>query len=216
MRSNALVCIALLPLLVAPSVSAQSTNPVTARVAIGPFLGLNNTSAYGSDATDVSSRTDFAFGGQLDVGLSPDVLFRTGLIYSRRGFDAFDSGTSLSFKISYVEVPLLVGYRFPTGSNLRPYIMGGGQFGIKVGCLFEGRNGSASATVACEDPNIGGDFESTDFSVVGGAGIAMPVGLDRFVVDVRYAVGLMKIERNSEIKNRGFTFGMGLMIPVGN
>ena len=94
--------------------------------------------------------------------------------------------------------------------------MGGGQFGIKVGCLFEGRNGSASATVACEDPNIGGDFESTDFSLVGGAGFAMPVGLVRFVVDVRYALGLMKIERNSEIKNRGFTFGMGLMIPVGN
>ena len=167
----------------------------------------------GPSGTD--SRTDFAFGGQIDVAISGDGMLRTGLIYSRRGFSASESGTTLSFKISYLEVPLLIGYRFPTSNNVRPYIMGGGQLGFKVGCLFEGSNAGASATVACEDPNIGADFQSTDVSLVGGAGIAMPVGLDRFVVDVRYALGLTKIERNSEIKNRGFTFGVGLMIPVG-
>jgi hypothetical protein len=215
MRSNALVCIALLVSLLAPSLSAQSTNPVAARVEIGPFMGLNYTSAYGSDASGVNSRTDFAFGGQLEVALSRDGMFRTGLIYSRRGFGAVESGTTFSFEINYIEVPFLLGYRFPTGSNIRPYIMGGGQLGFKVGCLFEGSNSTASATVSCEDPSIGADFESTDFSAVGGAGIAIPVGLDQFIVDVRYALGLMKIERNSEIKNRGFTFGMGLMIPVG-
>jgi len=215
MRSNALVSIALLTVLLAPSVPAQSTNPVAAQIAIGPFMGLNYTSVYGPDASGTDSRTDFAFGGQIDVAISGDGMLRTGLIYSRRGFSASESGTTLSFKISYLEVPLLIGYRFPTSNNVRPYIMGGGQLGFKVGCLFEGSNAGASATVACEDPNIGADFQSTDVSLVGGAGIAMPVGLDRFVVDVRYALGLTKIERNSEIKNRGFTFGVGLMIPVG-
>jgi len=189
---------------------------ITSRTSIGPIVGLNYTSVYGSDIQGADSRADFAVGGQLDFE-SPDyVFFRTGLIYSRRGFKESDSGISAQFKINYLELPLLVGYRFPTSGGVRPYLMGGGQLGFKVGCTVEGSSGGVTESFACDDPNLGGgDFSSTDFAIVGGGGLALPVGLNHLNIDVRYAVGLVKIEKSSEVKNRGFTFGLGFMMPIG-
>jgi hypothetical protein len=48
------------------------------------------------------------------------------------------------------------------------------------------------------------------------AGSRSPLGLNHLLVDVRYVQGLVKIERQTDIKNRGFTFGLGFMMPAGN
>ena len=199
----------------AASANGQAASLTGVRTWIGPLVGLNYTTVYGSDAAGADSRTDFAVGGQLDFDSQQNAFFRTGLIYSRRGFEASESGTTLQFKINYLEIPLLVGYRIPASGGVRPYLMGGGQLGFKVGCTFEGSSGGVTESIGCDDQNLGGDFSSTDFAIVGAAGLAFPVGLNHFTIDMRYAVGLMKIEKNSEIKNRGFTLGFGFMMPIG-
>jgi hypothetical protein len=214
MRASAVTGIALVALYAASS-NGQAVGITSARTWIGPIVGLNYTTVYGSDSQGADSRADFAVGGQLDFDSPQSVFFRTGLIYSRRGFEASGSGTSVQFKINYLEIPLLVGYRIPSSGGVRPYLMGGGQVGFKVGCSFEGSSGGTTESIGCDDPNVGGDFSSTDFAIVGAAGLALPVGLNHLTVDMRYAVGLMKIEKNSEIKNRGFTFGVGFMMPIG-
>lgn len=215
MRASAITGIALVGLFTTLA-NAQQPSVTRTRASIGPIVGLNYTTVYGSDAEGADSRADFAVGGQVDIATQQEVFFRTGLIYSRRGFETTDNGTTVNFKINYLEIPLLVGYSVPTSGGVRPYLMGGGQLGFKVGCSFEGSNGGVTASIGCDDPNLGGgDFSSTDFAIVGGAGLALPVGLSHLMVDIRYAVGLMKIEKSSQIKNRGFTFGLGFMMPIG-
>jgi hypothetical protein len=205
-----------LTLLFAASASAQQSSiPPLARITLGPFVGLNYTTLSGDDATDAKSRVDFALGGQLDFSLASSGFFRTGLVYSRRGAKTTESGTELKLKVSYLEVPVLFGYRFPTGGGVRPYLMGGGQLGIKVGCKFEGTDQGVTASIDCDNPDLGADFKSTDISLVGGGGVLMPVGTSSLAFDLRYALGLSSIEKNSDLKNRGFTLGVGFMIPVG-
>jgi hypothetical protein len=117
-------------------------------------------------------------------------------------------------KISYLEVPLLIGYRFPS-SSVRPYIFGGANVGFKTGCSFEAASGGSSVSVGCDDPQIGLDVSSTDIAAVGGVGLDVPTGTSSFRFDLRFALGLTKLAKDAEVKNRGFTLGVAYMIPIG-
>lgn len=158
---------------------------------------------------------DFAVGGQLDFKVEQNGLFRTGLVYSRRGFKMSDQGVTVNFKFSYLEVPLLLGYRFPTSGGPRPYVLGGANVAFKVGCSIEASGGGQSASEACDniDPTL--KFSSTDFAAVAGGGLEFPVGVNTLTVDLRYALGFQKVEKSTDIKNKGLTLGFAFMVPVG-
>lgn len=214
MRLRASLCIAL-TLLLAATIHAQAPLASLGGWSIGPIAGLNYTTVYGSDATGAGSRLGFMAGGQLEYDLGPTGVFTTGLVYSRRGSETTDNGETITFKPSYLEIPLLLGYRFPTSSGARPYLQGGAHIAFKVGCSLEDTQGGVTASIDCDDPNVGASFSSTDFALVGGGGILIPVGTNHVNIDVRYALGLQKVEKSSEIKNRGFTFSIAYMVPVG-
>jgi hypothetical protein len=196
--------------LVAQQVAQRSTS-----IMLGPFAGLNYTTVYGSDASGADSRTDFTAGGQLDFNIYENGLFRTGLVYSRRGFKTSDQDVVANFKFSYLEVPLLLGYRFPTTSGARPYVFGGANVALKVGCSIEASGSGQSASESCDniDPSL--KFSSTDVAAVAGGGVAFPVRANTVTVDLRYALGLQKVEKSTQIKNKGLTLGFGFMVPVG-
>ena len=211
-RTSALFVFAIFVLPATARSQAARASMVGQRITIGPFVGMNYSGFYGSDAQDMGSRWDMNIGGKLDIGFG-DASFQTGLLYSGRGAAASDQGVDVKFKIRYIELPLLFGYRFPA-AGIRPYVIGGGQVAFKTGCKFEGSSGGFSASIDCDDPQIGADFSSTDFGVVGGGGLIYPIGRNDLTFDLRYLLGLSRVEKDSDIKNRGFTFGVGLMIPL--
>jgi outer membrane protein with beta-barrel domain len=204
-----------LTILAAPAVHAQGPgSPIAARVTIGPFAGLNYTTLYGSDVDNADSRTDFMLGAQLDVGFGGTGLFRTGLLYSGRGAETTQSGTTGKLKLHYLEIPVLLGYRFGT-TGVHPYLNGGANLGIKTGCTIEGSQGGVSISADCDSQAVGADFSTFDFGVVGGGGLQVPVGTSDLTFDLRYTLGLTKIAKDADTKNRGFTLGVGYMIPIG-
>lgn len=201
-----------LTILAAPAVSAQV--PIAPRVSIGPYAGLNYTTFYGGDAEGADSRTDFMLGAQLDVGFGGTGLFRTGLLYSGRGAETTDAGVTGKLKIHYLEVPVLLGYRFGT-TGIHPYLNGGANLGIKTGCKVDVSQGGLSFSADCDSDPINADISSFDFGIVGGGGLQIPVGTSDLTFDLRYTLGLTKISSDTDIKNRGFTLGVGYMIPIG-
>ena len=204
-----------LALLVASATIAQGqAAPLGPRITIGPFVGMNYTTVYGSDVEDTDSRWDWAFGGQLDAAFGGAGLFRTGLLYSGRGAEGTEDGLTIQIKLRYLEIPLLLGYRFPT-TGARPYVLGGAQLGFKTGCTFEGTDGNVTASFDCDDPDLDiADFKTFDFGAVAGGGVIVPFGGNELTFDLRYTLGLTKIEETTNAKNRGFTVGVGLMIPI--
>ena len=217
MRRQVFASTALTLLLAASAAAQQSAIPPLARVMIGPFVGLNYTTLSGDSVPDAKSRVDFALGGQLDFSLATSGFFRTGLVYSRRGTKFTEQGLDFKIKLSYLEIPVLFGYRFPTSGGVKPYVMGGGHLGIKVGCKLELTSEGVTSSVDCDNRDVveGADFKSTDINLVGGGGILVPVGTSSLAFDLRYAYGLSSIQKNEDVKNRGFTLGVGYMIPVG-
>jgi hypothetical protein len=67
--------------------------------------------------------------------------------------------------------------------------------------------------MSCKDAGV--EVKSTDFAAVGGAGLNFLTGANSVSVDLRYSLGLQDIQEGSSAKNRGFTLGLGYMIPLG-
>jgi outer membrane immunogenic protein len=217
-RRQFFTSVGLVVLLTSVAGAQTSSMPPMAQVTIGPYAGLNFTSFYGDDELqDVSFRTDFALGGQAEFKIANTGFFRTGLVYSRRGAKTTEQDVDVNFKLSYLEVPLLFGYRFPTGGGVQPYVVGGGQMGFKVGCKLSGEQGGVTASIECDSPDFDFDLDvkSFDFAAVGGFGLSVPVGTSSLAFDLRYALGLVKIASDTDTKNHGFTLGVAFMIPVG-
>jgi hypothetical protein len=171
------------------------------------------TTVDGDDAGDVGNRTAFGLGVQLQTAVGNAAFFGTGLNYMMRGFKEEDPSGTATFKLNYIELPLLLGYRFPTSGAVRPYVMGGGHVAFKAGCQVAGESGGVSASMSCEDAGI--EVKSTDFAAVGGAGLNFLAGANTVSVDLRYSLGLQDISEGNSAKNRGFTLGLGYMIPLG-
>jgi hypothetical protein len=214
-----LATLAVAGLVAAPAVvNAQAPKPVTGRSSSGgtmwgPFAAVNMTTAGGSDATGVSSRVGIAAGAQLQRTLAPSVFLRVAALYSMRGAD-FTGGYSA--KISYIEVPVMFGYEIPMqGSRVTPYVMAGGQLGIKVSCTVSGGGTSTDCDAAAQAAGVGKP-SSTDYGFNFGAGVGFPSGSGRLMIDGRYYFGLSKALSSQDIKNRGFTIGVGYMIPLGH
>ena len=176
----------------APAPSAGTVMPMM----WGPTAGANFSSFGGSDATGSSSRTAFYVGLAVQRGLAPNIFLNTGATYMMRGADATGG---LTFKINYINIPIQIGYLFPTRSAISPYISGGLDVGINVSCDLE----QGGTSDSCE--NQGADAESVDYGLALGGGILLGGG--RFSIDARYFMGLKKITDQADIKNKGITLG---------
>lgn len=104
-----------------------------------------------------------------------------------------------NYNINYLEVPLLAKYSFGP-----VYVNAGPSLGLRLG---ESKLVNANY----------GELKKIDFGVQMGAGVAIPAGPGKFIIDGRYALGLRNISKvkGSEIKNRGLIASIGYAIPLG-
>jgi outer membrane protein with beta-barrel domain len=208
-------------LVFAPAAQAQKGKlGETAPWQIGPFVGVNFASLSLTNFSGVtsSSHTGFAIGGEVERTLNPSLFLRVGAFYSMRGSDLSGNGSTATVKLNYIEIPAVLGYRFAiSGSQISPYVMAGGQFGIETGCTVDS-NGSS---VACSDPTaLGGNVSGTDIGLTFGGGVGFKAGSGDIKVDIRYLVGftnlISSVSTSSTMKNTGFTIAAGYMVPIGH
>ena len=125
----------------------------------GPFAGLNFANFGGSSASNAgfTSRTGFAAGLEVQRDMPSSLFFRIGALYSQRGANNSNGNA----KLNYIEIPLLLGYNFKMqGSRAQPYVMAGGNFGIKASCSVSGSGSSTDCNTA-----LGSNVASTDIGV---------------------------------------------------
>jgi hypothetical protein len=189
-------------------------------VVVGPWVGANFAPFAATNIPGVtwSSRTGLTLGAQLERALSATIFVRVGAFYTQRGsnFDASQQGAGTgAIKLSGVEFPLVLGYRFTSKTApITPYLIAGGQFAFKTGCSAEESGGSTDCNTA-----LGSSISSTDLGVTFGAGFGYRTGRATVMVDVRYLLGLTNgisaATTSSTLKNRGITVAAGYMIPFG-
>ena len=113
--------------------------------------------------------------------------FAPEVLYVQKGLKYGDSdASSLVFRLSYVELPLLFRKAFSDG-NTRPFLTAGPVIGIKVDCKTTETNLGDVATEPCDES--GGELKDVDYGVMFGGGVM----LQRLSLSVRYNMGLVDI-----------------------
>jgi hypothetical protein len=178
---------------------------------------------------DVRSRTLFGVGGFVGMSVNDYLSFQIEPSFLRKGGTFTRSARpDMRIESSHLEFPLLV--KAGIGESIRPYIIGG----VSVGFLLKARLEVELAGL----PWVGDLKEilkNTEYGVVFGAGIRVPVWKGSTFVEGRYALGLTNLNKGGslnvtsgsfalsgiqtdprdEIKTKGMQVMVGYQLPLG-
>nr|WP_315031679.1 porin family protein [uncultured Chryseobacterium sp.] len=164
-----------------------------------PKAGINIATQSIKDIGGEKSKTSFqaGLGINIQTGISrfsiqPEVNFIS------KGTQIKNNFGNQTYTFNYIEIPVLAKYSFgPVYLNAGP----------SIGFLM-GKNDRIKATY--------GKTKTIDFGLQMGAGVAIPAGPGKLIVDGRYNLGLSNIsdEKGINVKNRGFAISLGYAIPL--
>lgn len=139
------------------------------------------------------STVGFCGGIFLELNFGKILTIQPEVLYTMKG--AGDAGDG-KLKFDYIEIPVLLKVRIPTGS-VHPFIFAGPAFGFNLKALLEGVEIS--------------DMPKADYSAILGGGLQLGRSIH---IDVRYTMGLQKLEipdlEGIDLKNGVLSATLGL------
>ena len=194
--------------------STMSWNMVAeAQWSVGGVVGMNAASIKVTpeiNSEDYSGRAAFGFGVVVDLQLMDDLDLHMEPMYLQKGAKLGEDGYSATFKVNYFEVPVMVRYSPPLDLPVMPYAMAGPSVGLLAKAKYDAGDNEQDAT---------GETRKIDFSAGFGAGVRIPEGNRMLFAEVRYLLGFVNINNQSDestVKNRGLQILVGITIPVGS
>ncbi len=164
-----------------------------------PKAGINIANQSIKNVNGEKSKTSFQAGlgvniqtGVKNFSIQPEVNFIS------KGTKFKNSFGNQTYNFNYIEVPVLAKYSFgPVYVNAGP----------SIGFLM-GKSDKIKAAY--------GKTKTIDFGLQMGAGVAIPAGPGKMIIDGRYNLGLSNIsdEKGVDVKNRGFAISLGYAIPL--
>jgi len=162
----------------------------------------------------------FVGGGYATAHFAKQFGVRLEALYVQKGgtgdltgeFDGFPFQVEMSFKLDYIEFPLLAVVSFPAGTS--------GTFDLFAGPAVA-FNLNAELEVEAEGQSASEDIEnasSTDFGGVVGAGFTLALTSVNLFADARWEWGFTNIvdsDLDADIKNNAFGFMIGVGFPLG-
>jgi len=175
-----------------------------------------------------SSRTGFMFGALAEIGFTPMLAIQVEPMYATGGAQIsgplFVNGFTPvngkeTFKISMLEIPILLKFKIPISGSVKPYVFAGPNIAFVTSSKeLDEPNGFASNEIDLKD-----FVTSTNFSIDFGAGAGFNLTpLTVIMLDVRYSLGLsnaltdkgkLNVGFNS-VKSTGFQIIAGVMFGL--
>lgn len=181
-------------ILVAGIAGAQAQN-----VDVIPKIGINFATQSVSNFSGEKTKTGFTGGVAFDVHFEKSLLsFQPELNFISKGIKFKDGNVSTTYNFNYLEIPLLAKYKFDM-----LYVNAGPSLGFQLdgSDKFNNLYGSKPRTV--------------DFGLQFGAGVAIPTGPGKFIIDGRYDLGLSDLSKGpGTVRNRGLNLSVGYAIPL--
>jgi hypothetical protein len=188
-------------------------------------LNISNLSVDAPDDPDFGfdSQTDFLVGGFVQFSLGQFFAVQPEVFYSQRGAKAQNEDPAVKLNLNYIEIPLLLMARLTSReAPMYPFLYAGPQVSFETRCQVTGEAGGVSASFDCDAPELDGGLETvkTDFGLVFGGGFEILYSRLTIQLDARYNLGLTNLnaaEDASEVsvKSRGWSFMLGVGVPVG-
>ncbi len=157
------------------AVALALPRPAEAGIRLGIKGGASIANVNGNFEDELEnwkSTVGFCGGIFLEFNFGRILTLQPEVLYTMKGTD-----TGLGkLKFDYIEIPVLLKLRLPTGS-VHPFVFAGPAFGFTLKSALEGVELN--------------DFPKSDYSAVLGGGLQLGRS---FHIDVRYTMGLQKLE----------------------
>ena len=208
MTRTILACIALL-LMMAGQLDAQ--------LLLGR-AGASIATVGGDDTTGADSRTGLTGGAALVFPLSPTVGLEVGAFYTQKGATAAEPGVDVSFRLDYIELPVMLRMGLPTSTGaISPHFFVGGVVSFEANCEAEvSVPNTGRVTVECDA--IGLFTRSPDYGAIFGGGLDIATGGPvSITLDVFHNFGLTTIDGTvnpGDIKNRSWSIMAGVAVDL--
>ena len=174
---------------------------------LGVKAGLNVVQFRGKDSENVDFIWTGAFGGFVFWDINQHFRIQPEFLFNIKGSEEEDpiieKMDKMSTRLTYLDIPILMKYKFPTRGKLKPNIFIGPTLGWKMKTNMKLESGG---DISQEDIE---NLKNIDFGLIVGIG---GVIINKITVDLRYYSGLISInaddkERNE--KNRVLAFMLG-------
>lgn len=190
----------------------NAASPLYAQWNVGGLLNISNSTVSvdpNPSSEDYSGRFGFGIGAVLDRSLTGQYDLHLEPMYLQKGATIDDSGDEVTFKISYLEIPVMFRYNFQSAGTTMPYAMAGPSIGYLLNAKFE----SGGSEFDAKD-----QIRSFDLGIGIGGGVKIPKDDLQFFAEARYVLGLANINDdasdNATVKNRGIHVLFGVTIPL--
>lgn len=171
------------------------------------FKGGANLANWTGDITGNDMYFAFGGGGFARFNLSNgQITIQPEALFMMKGIGI--EGTGVNWKLTYIDIPLLIKYNVPTKGSFAPN-------------LFVGPYGGFLISAKLLDVDVKDAHKSFDYGLVFGGGFDIAgAGNGKFTFDARYALGLANIfdipdDVEGSVKNGvislmvGYAFGVG-------
>ncbi|MGF1669264.1 MAG: porin family protein [Balneolaceae bacterium] len=155
------------------------------QIKFGVRGGLNFANLGNADF-ETEPRTGFMAGmfANIPIPVLPFDL-EAGINYSQKGVKTREERTELTFKLDYIEVPVLAKIHFAPAVALNPYFLAGPYIEFNVNAKSESRDEENRMSIDLSD-----ETEFVNFGLVGGIGTDINVGISRVNIQGRFNLGL--------------------------
>jgi len=180
----------------------------------GGLVGLSFSKAGGADiGGDSKWVTGTAVGGFLTLGVSRVLALEPQLLMVEKGIKSEENGISVTAKLTYIQIPLLLKLRFPMGTagRMTGNLFTGPGVAYRIGCRLKVAEGGNDISGGCDQDGEAEDLRSFDSSLIFGLG----VDIGRTTVSLRYDMGLSKLDQSAaanDIKNRALILLAGVKV----
>jgi len=168
------------------------------QISMGITGGLNMSKFNGDlDDIDQSFKMGIAGGAFAEVGLlglsvAPEALF------VMKGSKMEMYGEDLESKLTYLEVPILARYYFPS-ILIKPFITAGPYYSILLSAKEDDVEVNGTSINIKRDVDVKNSMESQDFGLKIGAGVK----IKKLTAMVRYSMGLKATNKSGEDMKNG-------------
>jgi hypothetical protein len=154
--------------------------------------GLNIANLTGDDVEGVSSKMGLVGGVSLSYNMTEIFAIQPELLYTMKGAKSDEDEGEVTWKINYIEIPVLFKVNLPTEGNIDPSLYAGPGFGILLSSKVS--NGT--------EVDLKDDTAGLDIGIIAGAGLAYQMEGGALTLEFRYEVGMISIAKN-EIEETG-------------
>ena len=134
--------------------------------------------------------------------------FQPELFFSSKGQKFEHNGSTLIYKLNYLELPVLFKLLIPTGGIVTPTVYVGPSFALKLGKIDGTMKNDGDKEDMPEDvrDEMDKSVNKFDFGLAMGGGLGINAGPGIIVLDVRYTLGLTKVNKlTDDMKSEGLT-----------